>query len=235
MRSPVIAVTSCLLAAACSQLLGIDGQYERDQEGPAAGGRLVLPDAATGGAVEPPPISAGSAAAGGSGGQMQMPVLQPPEMIGTPPPVLPPRERDAGRSLCQPGFKICGEVCTPMTPATGCAAPTCNACNTPANSHTSCSADGACESICDAGFVPAGSECVPQKATGGAGGREGAGDAPPDAGENGGAPSDEPCDPLKCPACNRGFEGCCIPPAPDGTPSRCGCFYFPPLCTARVG
>jgi hypothetical protein len=232
-RSSVIAVTSCLLAAACSQLLGIDGRYERDEETPAAGGRLAVPDAGTGGAMDPPPMSVGSA--GGTGGEMQTPVLQPPEAGGAPPIVPQSRERDAGRSLCQLGSKLCGEVCTPMTPASGCAGLTCEPCMTPANAHTSCSDGGACESICNPGFVPAGSECVPQKAPSGAGGHEGTGGAPPDAGSSGGAPSDEPCDPLKCPACNRGFEGCCIPPQPDGTPARCGCFYFPPLCTARVG
>ena len=52
--------------------------------------------------------------------------------------------------------------------------------------------------------------------------------------DTGGAGRPPPCDPLQCPACNRGFEGCCIPALP-GVPSRCGCFYFPPLCTARVG
>jgi hypothetical protein len=228
-RSEALAVISCLLAAACSQLLGIDGRYSRDESSPVPSAGPGVLDAGAAGSAEQPAMNMGGA--GGSAMETQMQLVLPPAVPGKPPHVEP----DAGRSPCMPGYKVCGEVCTEIAPEHGCGGLRCEPCLAHANAHTSCGKDGACESICNAGFMPAGADCVPQTASGGA---PGAGGAPPskvDAGSTGGASSTpETCDPLECPTCNRGFEGCCIPAAPDGTPSRCGCFYFPPLCTIKV-
>ncbi len=228
MRSGASAVIPCLLAAACSQLLGIDGRYSRDENAPPASGRPEVMDSGAGGSPGQQPPTAGGVA--GTETEAQTPLVLPPAVPGMPPFV----GHDAGRSPCGPGYKVCGDVCTETTPEHGCGGPRCDPCLGHTNAHTTCGKDGACESICNPGFVPAGGECVAQMNTGGA---PGAGGAPPaeDAGSSAGG-SSEPvrCNPLDCPTCNRGFEGCCIPAGPDGTASRCGCFYFPPLCTARV-
>jgi hypothetical protein len=222
---------SCLLAAACSQLLGIDGRYSRDEAAHAAGGQPEMTDSGSGGSMDLIPASTG--ASGGAAGETQLPLVLPPATPGAPPPHLG-RDAGAGRSPCADGFKVCGDVCTAMTPASGCGGPKCDACHSPINAHTSCGTNGACEAICNEGFVPNGADCMP-KGSGGAPGNGGAGGSPsPDAGSGGRSSNPGPCDPLQCPACNRGFEGCCIPAAPNGTPSRCGCFYFPPLCTTKV-
>ena len=230
MRSSALAVLSCLLAAACSQLLGIDGHYSRDESAPLPNTTPGVIDAGAVGSGGHPAMSTGGA--GGAATETQMPLVLPPAVPGKP----PHDGHDAGRSACGPGYKVCGDVCTEITPEHGCAGLRCDPCMAHANAHTSCSKDGACESICNNGFMPAGTDCVPQTASGGAPGAGGAPPSPPseDAGPSGGAPSEpQTCNPLECPTCNRGFEGCCIPAAPN-VPSRCGCFYFPPLCTIKV-
>jgi hypothetical protein len=231
-RSKVPAAVSCLLAAACSQLLGIDGRYSRDEAEPTPNHPLEVVDSGAGGSAEQPPMNV-SGAAGRIADEAQMPLGLPPAWPGMPPQM----EHDAGRSRCANGYKVCGDGCAPMTPEHGCASLTCDPCMAPANARTSCGKDGACDSICNPGFVPANHECVPQTGSGGA--PAGAGGAPPsvvDAGSGGhGSSEPAPCDPLNCPTCNRGFEGCCIPPSLDGTvPSRCGCFYLPLVCTLKV-
>jgi hypothetical protein len=223
-----------LLAAACSQLLGIDGRYSRDEAARASGGQPEMTDSGAGGSTDQVPATASATASGGTAGEAQIPLVLPPATPGAPPPHLG-RDAGVGRSPCAEGYKVCGDVCTAMTPAFGCGGPRCDACIPHANAHTSCGMDGACESICNEGFVPMGADCIP-KGSGGTPSRGGAGGSPsPDAGSGGGGSTmPEPCDPLQCPTCNRGFEGCCIPAGPDGTPSRCGCFYLPLLCTTKV-
>ncbi len=243
MRPALSILVSSILAAACSQLLGIDGRYSRaDEEAPGAGGRPEHHDAGSigegvpegnGGQAEPPPdVSSAGGAPGGSTGELGPP---PFEMGGEG--SMPPSTRDAGSQPCALGSKVCGDTCTPMSPDNGCGGPTCDRCKAHANAHTSCAADGACESVCNPGFDAVNAECVAhQSGTGGTPGTGGAGTGGTNgSGGRGSGGSNGTCDPLQCPACNSGFEGCCIPGVPNGPPSRCGCFYLPLFCTARVG
>jgi hypothetical protein len=233
-RPVVTILVSSVLAAACSQLLGIDNRYSReDQAATASGGSpddvapadADKPSGNGGDAVgrPPDPMAAGGAAGG------------PPGELGPPPfesggsASVPASTKDAGPAACQAGHKLCGDVCMPTTPEHGCGGISCAPCIAHENAGTSCSKDAACESVCNPGFAVVNSVCVLQPSgTGGSGGAGGA------TGSGGTGGSSDDCDPLQCPACSRGFEGCCIPAVP-GVPGHCGCFYFPPLCTARVG
>jgi hypothetical protein len=244
-RPAVTVLLSSILAAACSQLLGIDGRYSReDQPVTASGGHAEgePPDAGnrSGGSGGAPDVTPGPPSAGGAGG-VPGELGPPPFEAGGAEGVTPP-EVDAGRQPCAAGSKVCGDGCSPMTPENGCGSISCEPCGAHANARTSCSKDGACEAVCNTGFVPpaAGPDCVPQPASAGgasagAGGASSSGGASQSGGAGGTGGSGSVCDPLECPACNRGFEGCCIPAVPGGLASRCGCFYFPPLCTTRVG
>jgi hypothetical protein len=222
----------CVLTIACTRVLGIDGTYAPALGPPQGeGGAPAQIDAGNGGRdTRPPDPLAAGGEPDGTGGNVSM----PPEVGGTP--VLP---MDAGHN-CLPTEKWCGTACLEISPAVGCGDVGCGACAVPdANEHAVCT-DGKCETVCNNGFVRSatGACATEPPATGGAGGTSGAGGTTPGGAggtQTGGSGGTTPCDPLACPTCSRGFEGCCIPAIPNGLPSRCGCFYFPPLCTARVG
>ncbi len=124
--------------------------------------------------------------------------------------------------------------------------------------HTLCGDTGFCAFACDDGYVQnaANNGCDPMgEGAGGATSGGAGGTSPVEAGgassgggsgssggsggfSSGGAGgSSSPCDPLRCPICNRGFEGCCtIANVPKiGTPAHCGCYYFPFVCADAIG
>jgi hypothetical protein len=211
------------VAAACSQVLGIDGQYAPAEEATGTGGNGELREAGTGGVKVFIPPDIAVPPSGGAGGEGPGPPAG--ETGGAPIP------------LCASGEKWCG-ACVAQEPTVGCNAASCSPCTqSDPNGRAVCENHGACGLRCNDGYLEEDLRCVPMPAgaggSTGSGGADGAGGTTGSGGAGtGGRPA--PCDPLQCPACNRGFEGCCIPAVP-GVSSRCGCFYFPPLCTARVG
>jgi hypothetical protein len=68
-----------------------------------------------------------------------------------------------GGPSCGPMQHLCGGVCAGNTPQTGCFAssPSCTPCaNPPVNGYTTCSASGACDFECNAGWQKSGNACA---------------------------------------------------------------------------
>jgi hypothetical protein len=236
---PILGLSS--VVAACTTVLGIDGNYTSISDVPGAGGHSGTLDAAAAGRapMQSPPLAAGGTnASGGYPNELPPPPFQ--SAGGTP---APRHEPDAGPKTCPIGQKPCGGVCVPKDASYGCATAACTPCMvTDPNAHAICDEAGACNVACNAGLVRNVDHCE-RHVDAGAGGATGSGGTGSGGSGSGGNPGNGGtgtggrggmCNPLACPTCSRGFEGCCIPAVP-GIPSHCGCFYFPPLCTQDVG
>jgi hypothetical protein len=231
---------------ACTTVLGIDGNYTSISEAPpGAGGRSGSLDAMAAGRPpdQKPASGSGGATTTGSGGYPnELPPAPFDSAGGSPSHHADP---DAGQR-CPTGQKWCEGACVPKDPLHGCATPECGPCKVAdPNAHAICDEIGVCVVMCNAGLVPNANQCE-RRPDAGAGGAPAAGGATGDGGKgaggftgdggqstgSGGRPAI--CNPLACPNCSRGFEGCCVPALP-GKPAHCGCFYVPPLCTDDVG
>lgn len=208
-------------AAACTSMLGIDGDYEPSL---AAGAGGDVADPGTGGATGSGASTdmenggawsvldtggAGTTVPGGAGGV-------PPRQTGGAPP-------DSGvctPSDCGPTEKCCPAIapaCTQQSPLVGCAADKCDPCPAPPANGIDICKQGACAIQCNDGFTEQNGACVPMgtggMGSGGAGGAKGAGGAP-------GAGGQAACDPSKCGACNiAGIIKCCR------NNDTCGCTW----------
>lgn len=128
------------------------------QSGPSSGG---VAGAGAGGRAG----AAGSSAAGGAQGGAAGTVGNGGATSGS-----------GGAANCSTTEKICGGVCTPKSPANGCSATRCSACDAaPANGVQSCNAQGDCDFDCLTGFQKNGNRCSRVAGAGGAAGASGAG------------------------------------------------------------
>ena len=243
-RGPLLPLPFAFVA--CTTVLGIDGNYTSISEAPpGAGGKGGSFDAAAAGRppAQNPVSSNGGSSMTGSGGYPNE--LPPPPFDAAGGTTTHHADPDAGPK-CPTGQKWCDGACVPKDPQHGCATVQCAPCMVAdPNAHAVCDEIGTCDVMCNGDLVRNVNRCD-RRPDAGAGGAPAAGGATGDGGKgtggvmgNGGQITGtggrgNVCNPLACPNCSRGFEGCCIPAVP-GMPSHCGCFYFPPLCTPDVG
>jgi hypothetical protein len=222
-------VLGALLAAACTNVLGIDGDYRLERTGSGgvrsfAGGSgeggLGGFDAGVGGDMPLAGGAAGDHAAGGAGagGRGGAGAGAGAGAGGSGSGGADGGSAGADASVpCDPGTKRCdvngAPECVRPDPSVGCGLSDCNPCPLgPANSFPICTNDQACDFQCLDGYQrgPDGTSCDPIS-TGGAGGGGGRG------GQGGSGPRTcTPTDLSKCPSC--GFPSCCAL-------NLCGCLF----------
>jgi hypothetical protein len=217
------------LTAACTTVLGIDGDYttspvsaDASAGAPSSGGGV--PDGGESGSGGAAGATAGGAGGVGlEGGAGQLPTGGTsgtgsgglPDAGGAGGVSIPP---EAGPPPCESGTKRCVidqvSQCVMPDPSVGCDLSDCTSCAAaPQNGFGVCSGD-ACDFACRPGFMKMGDACEPEVTGSGGSGGSGAGGT----GGNG----DECALSIECQPCGP-FPGCCFHGIT--TPNRCGCLY----------